>query len=92
MTDQRDNAGRFQPGNSANPNGRKGAHRNAEEKIELLLQKYGANMLDRAFQEAKTDNAVLAGLLNFLASCQQQASLQAATQLTLAAASAGISH
>lgn len=92
MTANRDTAGRFQPGTSGNPTGQKGQHRSTEERIEQLLQKHGANMLDRAFHEAKTDNAVLAGLLTFLASCQQHASLSAAAQLTLISASAGATH
>lgn len=56
-------ANTLKTGAAANPKGR------PRKTFDNLLQKHGMSMLDRAFVEAKTDPAVLAGLLHYLASC-----------------------
>lgn len=70
---QRDNNGRFKPGNNANPAGR--PKLTTEERIERALTTHAPAILSRAFAEARHDNAVLAGLLSFLASCQGTANI-----------------
>lgn len=78
-TIQRDVKGRFGPGNNANPAGR--PKLTTEQRIERALTTHGPAILDRAFVEAKTDNAVMAALLNFLAGCQGARNLAAAAML-----------
>lgn len=62
----------LKPGAAANPKGR------PRKTFDNLLQKHGMAMLERAFVEAKTDPAVLASLLNYLASCNVVAANTAA--------------
>ncbi len=69
----RDTKGRFGPGNQANPAGR--PKLTAAQKIERSLSSHGAEFLERAFQRAKEDDAVLAGLLSFLATAQGAANI-----------------
>ncbi|MGE4335650.1 MAG: hypothetical protein AB7E55_06715 [Pigmentiphaga sp.] len=69
----RDTKGRFGPGNQANPAGR--PKLTTEQRIERALTTHGPAILDRAFVEAKTDNAVLAALLSFLSTCQGAANI-----------------
>ncbi|WP_443699801.1 hypothetical protein [Pseudomonas sp.] len=88
QTEIRDQKGRFAPGASGNPIG--GNKRlTTEQRIDRTLSTHGADMLERAFVEAKTDSAVLAGLLNFLAVSQCTANLN---NVALLQAGAGIPH
>ncbi len=76
---ERDGKGRFKPGNNANPAGR--PKLTTEQRIERALTTHGPAILDRAFVEARTDNTVMAALLNFLASCQGAQNLATAAML-----------
>lgn len=87
QTEIRDPKGRFAPGSRANPAGR--PKLTVEQKIERSVATHGPDMLERAFIEAKTDSAVLAGLLNFLAASQGAANLNVAALLQ---SGAGIQH
>jgi hypothetical protein len=88
QTEIRDQKGRFAPGASGNPIG--GNKRlTAEQRIDRTLSTHGADMLERAFIEAKTDSSVLAGLLNFLAASQGTANLNTAALLQ---SGSGIHH
>lgn len=73
MTDAKSNTpSPLKTGAAANPKGR------PRKTFDNLLQKHGMPMLERAFVEAKTDPAVLAGLLHYLASCNVVAASAAA--------------
>lgn len=69
---QRAARGRFAAGQSGNPAGTS-QRLTIEQRIERALSTHGVGLIERAFVEAKTDNLVLAGLLNFLGSCQNAA-------------------
>ncbi len=77
----------FKPGQSGNPAGR--PKLTAEQKLERLLERHGTNTLERAFQVAQYDDAVLASLLGFLAATLNADNLQS---LALANAGTGTAH
>ena len=65
MTAQRDNFGRFQSGQSGNPGGqRKSA--SIERSLAELVANETPDLLVRAYERAKTDDAVMASLLAFM--------------------------
>lgn len=76
---------RFRPGQSGNPAGR--PKLTTEQRLERLLERHGAATLQRAFVVAQHDDAVLAGLLAFLA-----ASLNADNVQHMAAANTDTTH
>jgi hypothetical protein len=65
-------SGRFAPGTSGNPAGSKRGPRTntMQQRLEGLLKAKGPVILERAFEVARTDDEVLAGLLNYLAASQ----------------------
>lgn len=73
MTDSHSNTtNNRKTGAAANPKGR------PRRTFGNLLRKHWMPMLERSFVEAKTDSAVLAGLLHYLASCNVVAASGAA--------------
>lgn len=81
----RDDAGRFAPGNAAGNAGGRPRGISAARRLEQLVQSEGAELFELAFERAKSDDAVLAGLLNLLAAVEMGGSVNRFQQLQLAA-------
>ncbi|HSD37759.1 MAG TPA: hypothetical protein VLC92_09630 [Rhodocyclaceae bacterium] len=64
-----DNSGRFTSGNAAKSPGRPRGM-TAARKLDRLLTEKGAALLERAFDRAEHDDAVLAALLSVIASAE----------------------
>lgn len=63
----RTEAGRFVKGVSGNPSGRPRSTVTSEERLQIIIVRKVPGLIEEAFKRAKTNDAVMAGLLNLLA-------------------------
>jgi hypothetical protein len=84
----RDAAGRFQPGTTGNQNGRPRGTGPAR-RLEQLIAAEGAAVFELAFERAKHDDAVLAAVVSLIGSAEMSSAVQ---QFRLASAQAQGTH
>lgn len=83
MSQQRNEKGHFAPGTSGNRNGR--PKKTAEERLLDAVAKYAPATIEHALIAAQSDNAVLAGVMNYLAETLKTRNLELQLQLLAAA-------
>lgn len=79
MSDQRNN-GRFNPGQSGNPEGAR-KRKTPEQKLLEAIEHDAPALVERGLIVGMTDNAVLASALNYLAECLRYKNIQATAEL-----------
>ncbi|UUI59686.1 DUF5681 domain-containing protein [Aeromonas salmonicida] len=79
MSDQRNN-GRFNPGQSGNPEGAR-KRKTPEQKLLEAIERDAPALVERGLIVGMTDNAVLASALNYLAECLRYKNIQATAEL-----------
>lgn len=89
QTQDRDDAGRFQPGNATGATGGRPRGTGPARRLEQLIAAEGAALFELAFERAKHDDAVLAAVVSLIGAAEMSS---AVAQFRLAAAQAQGTH
>lgn len=76
-TQDRDDAGRFSPGNSTGAAGGRPRGMGPARTLEALIRSDGPELFQRAFERAKVDDNVLAAVMHLIASVETSSSVAA---------------